>query len=274
MLPEVPGEDSGAAAGDTILQRVFPLPQPTPHPRHAACPFPLPSSPVSIPDHPPGLRSPGAAGPKQVPPATIPLLSQLDGHSQRPPFSAKAIPLGRGADCVSPSTAPPSKPTARFPMGRRDCHRCSAIGRHLPSLHPRLPSHHGTWGWGRLCDPLGPSKACLLTVGAQVVKPPWLGPVTGVQLVASQSGEKKGATQAATTVTPLPPLTFSLLVALEPKWVSGLGHVVGSCFWFSVFLIPSANLCLLVGEFNSFLLQQFLIRKEYISMLLFVFCMS
>lgn len=86
--------------------------------------------------------------------------------------------------------------------------------------------------------------------------------------MVSQRGAKKGAAQAAMMVTPRPPFTFSLLVALEPKWVSGLEHVVGSCFWFSVFLIPSANLCLLVGEFNPFKFKAIAHKERLISAIL------
>ena len=88
--------------------------------------------------------------------------------------------------------------------------------------------------------------------------------------MVSQRREKKGAAQAAMMVTPRPPFTFSLLVALEPKWVSGLEHVVGSCFWFSVFffLIPSAILCLLVGEFNPFKFKAIAHKERLISAIL------
>ena len=43
------------------------------------------------------------------------------------------------------------------------------------------------------------------------------------------------------------PLTFSLYVSLDLKWVSCTQHIYGSCF-----CIHSASLCLLVGAFNPF----------------------
>ena len=43
------------------------------------------------------------------------------------------------------------------------------------------------------------------------------------------------------------PLTFSLYVSLDLKWVSCRQHIYGSCF-----CIHSTSLCLLVGEFNPF----------------------
>ena len=43
------------------------------------------------------------------------------------------------------------------------------------------------------------------------------------------------------------PLTFSLYVSLDLKWVSGRQHIYGSCF-----CIHSATLCLLFGAFSLF----------------------
>ena len=43
------------------------------------------------------------------------------------------------------------------------------------------------------------------------------------------------------------PLTFSLYVSLGLKWISCRQHIYGSYFY-----IHSANLCLLIGAFNSF----------------------
>ena len=43
------------------------------------------------------------------------------------------------------------------------------------------------------------------------------------------------------------PLTFSLFVSYDLKWISCRQHIYGSCF-----CIHSASLCLLVGAFNPF----------------------
>ena len=43
------------------------------------------------------------------------------------------------------------------------------------------------------------------------------------------------------------PLTFSIYVSLDLKWVSCRQHIYGSCF-----CIHSASLCLLVITFNPF----------------------
>lgn len=137
-------------------------------------------------------------------------------------------------------TAPPSGPLPGSPWAggtATDAQPSADICQFAPR---GLPSHHGTWGWGKLPDPLGPSKACLLTVGARVVKPPWLGPVTGVQLVVSQEDRRDSSYGDGDST---PPLSHSAY--LWPWSQSGclsLGQVVGSYFWFSVFLIPSANL--------------------------------
>ena len=58
------------------------------------------------------------------------------------------------------------------------------------------------------------------------------------------------------------PLTFSLYVSLDVKWVSCRQHIYGSCF-----CIHSASLCLLVGAFNPFTFKVIIIM--YVPMTFF-----
>ena len=54
--------------------------------------------------------------------------------------------------------------------------------------------------------------------------------------------------------------TFSLRVSFVLRWVSCRQHIHGSCF-----LIHSATLCLLIGEFNSFTLKVIIDRYIFIA---------
>ena len=59
------------------------------------------------------------------------------------------------------------------------------------------------------------------------------------------------------------PLTLSLYVSLDLKWVSCRQHIYGSCFW-----IHSASLFLLVGAFNPFTFN--VIMDKYVFIVIYL----
>lgn len=65
-------------------------------------------------------------------------------------------------------------------------------------------------------------------------------------------------------------LHFELFVSLDLKWVSNRQNIVESCFFLKTHV---ADLCLLIGKFNSFTFKVFTDKEEISVILVFVFCM-
>lgn len=61
-------------------------------------------------------------------------------------------------------------------------------------------------------------------------------------------------------------LSLWLFVSLDLKWISCTPHMGESCFY-----IHPANLCLLIGEFNSFTFKVILVRKKWLSSFCYLF---